>query len=74
MFTLILNKKECRVIIPADTYENVIKHHHIDMWLYANNYSDEVGIHRFDTKEEAEKKYLLLWTTEGPWNNWMKLE
>ena len=48
-------QKECRVIIPADTYENVIKHHHIDMWLYANNYSDEVGIHRFDTKEEAEK-------------------
>lgn len=47
-----------RVIIPADTYQNVIKHHHIDMWLYANNYSDEVGIHRFDNKEEAEKVFV----------------
>ena len=51
-------QKNARVIIPADTYENVIKHHHIDMWLYANNYSDEVGIHRFDTKEEAEKVFI----------------
>lgn len=47
-----------RVIIPADTYENVVKPHHIDMWLYANNYSDEVGIHRFDTKDEAEKVFI----------------
>ena len=47
-----------RVIIPADTYQNVVKHHHIDMWLYANNYSDQVGIHRFDTKEEAEKVFI----------------
>ena len=51
-------RKNARVIIPADTYQNVIKHHHIDMWLYANNYSDEVGIHRFDTKEEAEKVFV----------------
>ena len=51
-------QKNARVIIPADTYENVIKHHHIDMWLYANNYSDEVGIHLFDTKEEAEKVFI----------------
>ena len=28
------------------------------MWLYANNYSDQVGIHRFDTKEEAEKVFI----------------
>ncbi|MBB1063568.1 phosphoenolpyruvate carboxykinase [Limosilactobacillus fastidiosus] len=51
-------RKNARVIIPADTYQNVIKPHHIDMWLYANNYSDEVGIHRFDTKEEAEKVFV----------------
>lgn len=51
-------RKNARVIIPADTYQNVVKHHHIDMWLYANNYSDEVGIHRFDTKEEAEKVFI----------------
>ena len=51
-------RKNARVIIPADTYQNVVKHHHIDMWLYANNYSDQVGIHRFDTKEEAEKVFI----------------
>lgn len=50
--------RNARVIIPADTYQNVVKHHHVDMWLYANNYSDEVGIHRFDTKEEAEKVFV----------------
>ena len=51
-------RKNARVIITADTYQNVVKHHHIDMWLYANNYSDQVGIHRFDTKEEAEKVFI----------------
>ena len=51
-------RKNARVIIPADTYQNVVKHHHIDMWLYANNYSDQVGIHRFDTKEEAAKVFI----------------
>lgn len=51
-------RKNARVIIPADTYQNVVKHNHIDMWLYANNYSDQVGIHRFDTKEEAEKVFI----------------
>ena len=51
-------RKNARVIIPDDTYQNVVKHHHIDMWLYANNYSDQVGIHRFDTKEEAEKVFI----------------
>lgn len=47
-----------RVIIPADTYENIIKHHPIDMWVYANNYDDKVGIHRFDNEEEAKKVFI----------------
>lgn len=51
-------RKNARVIIPADTYQNIVKRNHIDMWLYANNYSDQVGIHRFDTKEEAEKVFI----------------
>ncbi len=29
------------------------------MWLYANNYSDEVGIHRFDTKGRGRKKVFI---------------
>ena len=47
-----------RVIIPADTYESVIKHHPIDMWVYANNYDDKVGIHRFENEEEAKKVFV----------------
>lgn len=47
-----------RVIIPADTYENVIKHHPIDMWVYANNYDEKVGIHRFENEEEAKKVFV----------------
>ena len=47
-----------RVIIPADTYENVIQHHPIDMWVYANNYDDKVGIHRFDNENEAKKVFV----------------
>ena len=47
-----------RVIIPADTYENVIQHHPIDMWVYANNYDDKVGIHRFENEDEAKKVFV----------------
>ena len=50
-------RKNARVIIPADTYEHVVAHHPVDMWLYANNYSDEVGIHRFATEDEAKKVF-----------------
>ena len=51
-------QKNARVIIPAAPYEHVIDHHPIDMWVYANNYSDQIGIHRFDTKEEAEEVFI----------------
>lgn len=47
-----------RVIIPADAYENIIKHHPIDMWVYANNYDDKVGIHRFENEDEAKKVFV----------------
>lgn len=47
-----------RVIIPADAYENIIKHHPIDMWVYANNYDDKVGIHRFDNEDEAKEVFV----------------
>ena len=47
-----------RVIIPADTYENVIQHHPIDMWVYANNYDDKVGIHHFENEDEAKKVFV----------------
>ena len=51
-------RQNARVIIPADTYEHVVEHHPVDMWLYANNYSEEVGIHRFDTEDDAKKVFI----------------
>ncbi len=51
-------RKNARVIIPADTYKRVIAHHPVDMWLYANNYSSEVGLHQFKTEDEAKKVFL----------------
>ncbi|BDR56018.1 phosphoenolpyruvate carboxykinase (ATP) [Xylocopilactobacillus apis] len=52
------NEKNARVIIPADSYENVIAHHEIDMFVYANNYDDQVGIHRFDNEEAAKETFI----------------
>lgn len=51
-------RKNARVIIPADTYEHVIEHHPVDMWLYANNYSSKIGIHQFDTIDDAKKVFI----------------
>ena len=51
-------QKNARVIIPADAYENVIAHHEIDMWVYANNYSDKIGIHRFENEDEAKRVFI----------------
>ncbi len=47
-----------RVIIPANAFERVVEHHEIDMWVYANNYSDEIGLHRFDDKDEAKETFI----------------
>ena len=52
------DQKNARVIIPADSYNRVITHHPIDMWVYANNYSQQIGIHRFETQEEAKKTFI----------------
>ena len=39
--------KNARVILPANTYKHVVEHHSIDMWVYANNYDAEIGLHQF---------------------------
>lgn len=52
------DNKNARVIIPANTYDRVITHHHIDMWVYANNYDDKVGIHRFEDEASAKKTFI----------------
>lgn len=51
-------RKNARVIIPADAYENVVAHHEIDMWVYANNYSDGIGVHQFENEEEAKEVFI----------------
>ena len=52
------DRKNARVIIPADAYENVVAHHEIDMWVYANNYSDGIGVHQFENEEEAKEVFI----------------
>lgn len=47
-----------RVIIPATTYENVVKKHKIDMVMYANNYDDKYGLGKFDNLEEARQTFV----------------
>ena len=51
-------QKNARVIIPADSYENIIAHHPIDMFIYANNYDDQVGVHRFLDKKTAQDTFI----------------
>jgi hypothetical protein len=58
-----------RVVIPAATHETIIKNHHVDMYLYANNYEDKRGVRMVDTLEEAkpifvEGKRFALGTTQ----------
>lgn len=47
-----------RCIIPANTYPNIVQHHHVDMWLYANNYSKEIGVHQFEDEESAKAVFV----------------
>lgn len=50
--------KNARVIIPVTSIANVIAYHHIDMWVYANNYDDAVGVHQFTDKDEAKAVFV----------------
>lgn len=52
------DRKNARVIIPADSYRRVVAHHGIDMWVYANNYDKEIGIHQFDDKQAAKATFI----------------
>lgn len=50
-------QKNARVIIPAATFADVISDHEIDMWLYANNYDDAVGVHFFEDETSAKEVF-----------------
>ncbi len=58
-----------RVVIPTADYDVIVKKHSIDMFLYANNYTDERGIRKIENLEEAkqifvEGKRFALGTTQ----------
>lgn len=48
-----------RVITPAAPYDVVATNHTIDLFCYANNYDDKLGIHKFDNLEEAKATCVL---------------
>ena len=48
------DKLNARVIVPAVYYNDVIKGHKVDLFLYANNYEDKHGIHLLDDLNEAK--------------------
>ena len=51
-------KPNARVVIPAAPYDVVTTDHKIDIFLYANNYTDERGMHLFKTRDEAEATFV----------------
>ena len=51
------DKLNARVIVPAVYYDDVIRGHKVDLFLYANNYEDKHGIHTFDDINEAKKVF-----------------
>lgn len=53
------DQNNARAVIPITTYQNITNGFKVDMFLYANNYEDKEGIHRFDNKDEAIKVFKL---------------
>ena len=51
-------KANARVVIPAAPYDVVTEDHEIDCFMYANNYTDERGMHLFKNREEAEPVFV----------------
>lgn len=58
-----------RVITPAAPYDVVAQNHRIDLFCYANNYDDQIGMREIEDLEEAkaiykEGKRMALGTTQ----------
>ena len=47
-----------RVILPSSSYELVTTNQKIDLVLYANNYENKRGLHRFDSLQEAKPVFI----------------
>lgn len=48
------SSNNARVITPAAPYEIVAMNHKIDLFAYANNYDDKLGLYRFENLEDAK--------------------
>ena len=62
-------KRQCPRRHPASPYDTIITDQKVDLFLYANNYTDKRGLRAFDSKEEAvqtfiEGKRFALGTTQ----------
>lgn len=53
------NQTNSRVIMPVNSYENIMKGENVDIFLYANNYTNENRIKLFNSKEEAIKVFRM---------------
>ncbi|MGM9951960.1 MAG: phosphoenolpyruvate carboxykinase [Intestinibaculum porci] len=52
------DQKNARVVIPITDWEDVVASHHVDLFLYANNYDAEgEPLEFFDNEEEALKVF-----------------
>ena len=65
----IVESNNARVITPAAPYDIVATNHKIDLFAYANNYDDKLGLHQFEDLEDAkatcvEGKRMALGTTQ----------
>ncbi len=48
------DSSNARVITPAASYDVVSSNHQIDLFAYANNYDEAIGLRRIDDAEEAK--------------------
>ncbi len=52
------DQANARVITPAAPYSLITRDHHIDLFAYANNYTDGYGLRRFENVEEAKETFI----------------
>lgn len=52
------DSSNARVITPAAPYELISRNHTIDMFVYANNYDNKLGIRKIDDMDEAKAIYI----------------
>jgi hypothetical protein len=60
--------KHARMVVPASPYSTVVTNHPIDLFCYANNYTDELGMKELSVEEVKETckqgKRMALGTTQ----------